>query len=325
MAEHFEPVAFVFSTLLPKFESATGLPDLAPAPMSAPASPSDSETRRFHPETGAPSADRPTSSLPPSADDSLAIDGDSKLGAKKHTDDEPSEEQATCIQTAQRDLPAGSTLNAENVDAGKVDEETVAISIQPAPGSTSATHTPGPSAYTDGLEQPPEKASAEDPIAKLTALLEQQRLLNDSFRSEQKLWNTFLAERVGQLEHAGKAVAADEVIDKFPPDARETTIDLLQTDANADPDSTVGVADTAEPDDKSELAPSMWDGVLFLFRRDIEMGRVVTLWAVLVLLLNILLQTTIAVIVLLNMGDPTFVANIIADLWCASAPRFAAA
>ena len=139
------------------------------------------------------------------------------------------------------------------------------------------------------------------------------------------MWNTFFAERVGQLEREGKAAAADEVIVMFPPDAREGAVEQADVDADADPDTAVGVADTAEPDDKSELAPSMWDGVLFLFRRDIEMGRVVTLWAVLVLLLNILLQTTIAVIVLLNMGDPTFVANIIADLWCASAPRFAAA
>ena len=293
--------------------------------MSAPASPSASRPPRFHPETGAPSADRPTSSLPPSADDSLAIDGDSKLGAKKHTDDEPSEDQATCIQTAQLDLPAGNTLNAETVDAGKVDEETVAISIQPAPGSTSATHTPRPSVFSDVLEQPPEKTSAEDPIAKLTAQLEQQRLLTDSFRSEHELWKALVEERLVRLEREGKAVAADEVIVYFPPDAREGAVKQADVDADADPDTAVGVADTAEPDDKSELAPSMWDGVLFLFRRDIEMGRVVTLWAVLVLLLNILLQTTIAVIVLLNMGDPTFVANIIADLWCASAPRFAAA
>jgi hypothetical protein len=55
------------------------------------------------------------------------------------------------------------------------------------------------------------------------------------------------------------------------------------------------------------------------------MGRVVSLWALLILLLNTLLQTTIAVIVLLNMGDPTFVARIIEDLWYASEPRFAAA
>jgi hypothetical protein len=54
------------------------------------------------------------------------------------------------------------------------------------------------------------------------------------------------------------------------------------------------------------------------------MGRVVTLWALLALLLNILLQTTIAVIVVDNMADPTFVARIIEDLWCASELRFLA-
>jgi hypothetical protein len=54
------------------------------------------------------------------------------------------------------------------------------------------------------------------------------------------------------------------------------------------------------------------------------MGRVVTLWAVLVLLLNILLQVTIAIIVLISMGDSTFVPRIIEHLWYASQPRFAA-
>ena len=43
------------------------------------------------------------------------------------------------------------------------------------------------------------------------------------------------------------------------------------------------------------------------------------------LLLNVLLQVTIAVIVLRNMGDPTFFPRIIEDLWYASQPRFAAA
>ena len=76
---------------------------------------------------------------------------------------------------------------------------------------------------------------------------------------------------------------------------------------------------------KSGLAQSMWESPLFFGRSDEGMGRVVTVWAVFVLLLNTLLQTTIAVIVLLNMGDPTFVARIIEDLWCASEPRFAAA
>jgi hypothetical protein len=73
----------------------------------------------------------------------------------------------------------------------------------------------------------------------------------------------------------------------------------------------------------SELAESIWDSPLFFGRRDVGMGRVVTLWALLVLVLNTLLQTTIAVIVLLKMGDPTFVARIIEDLRYASERRFA--
>ncbi len=71
----------------------------------------------------------------------------------------------------------------------------------------------------------------------------------------------------------------------------------------------------------------MWDSPLFLGRRrrDVGMGRVITLWAVLALLLNILLQTTIAVIVVRKMGDPRFGTRIIEDLWYALEPRFAAA
>jgi hypothetical protein len=64
---------------------------------------------------------------------------------------------------------------------------------------------------------------------------------------------------------------------------------------------------------------------LVLGRRELGMGRVVSLWAVLVLLLNIILQTTIAAIVVHSMGDPTFAARVIEDLWYASQPRFASA
>jgi hypothetical protein len=74
----------------------------------------------------------------------------------------------------------------------------------------------------------------------------------------------------------------------------------------------------AEPVRACKLAESMWDSPLFLGRPEVGMGRVVTLWAVLVLLLNIFLQITIAVIVVLNMGDPAFVARTIEDLWYAS-------
>ncbi len=81
---------------------------------------------------------------------------------------------------------------------------------------------------------------------------------------------------------------------------------------------------TAELEYTCELEESIWDSALFLGRRDLGVGVVVTLWAILVLLLNILLQTTIAVIVLLKMGDTTFVARIIEDLWYAPEPRLAA-
>jgi hypothetical protein len=67
-----------------------------------------------------------------------------------------------------------------------------------------------------------------------------------------------------------------------------------------------------------DLAESMWDSPLVLGRRELGMGRVVSLWAVLVLLLNIILQTTIAAIVVHSMGDPTFAARVIEDLWYAS-------
>jgi hypothetical protein len=154
--------------------------------------------------------------------------------------------------------------------------------------------------------------------------------LNDSLRrqfeeqrSTHKLWKDSFEERLGRLELVGKANAAEDVIVKLPPDTCEATVDQPQAVADNTPDATVGGADTAERVPKCELAESIWDSPLFLGRRDIGMGRIVTLWAVFVLLLNILLQTTIAVIVLLNMGDPTFVAHIIEDLWYASESRFA--
>jgi hypothetical protein len=158
------------------------------------------------------------------------------------------------------------------------------------------------------------KASAEDQIAGLRRQLEEQQVVNASFE-----------ERLGRLETAGKAVTAADVAVSFPPDAREATVDQPQGVADANLDATVGGADTSEPVRTCELAESMWDSPLFLCRRDVGMGSVVTLWALLVLLLNILLQTTIAVIVVRKMGDPRFVARTIEDLWYASEPRFAAA
>jgi hypothetical protein len=174
--------------------------------------------------------------------------------------------------------------------------------------------SPAPDREADGLAQPQEmaKVSAEDQIAALRGQLEEQQVVNASFE-----------ERLGRLETAGKAVTAADVAVSFPPDAREATVDQPQGVADANLDATVGGAGTSEPVRTYKLAESMWDSPLFLGRRDVGMGSVVTLWALLVLLLNMLLQTTIAVIVVIEMGDPAFVANIIEDLWYASEPGFA--
>ena len=83
-------------------------------------------------------------------------------------------------------------------------------------------------------------------------------------------------------------------------------------------------AERLEGKETCQLAESMWDCSLLYFRTDLAVGRVITLWALLVLLLNMLLQTTIAVIVVLKMGEPGYIARFIKDLWCASEPRFAA-
>jgi hypothetical protein len=188
--------------------------------------------------------------------------------------------------------------------------------------------SPASDREADGLEQPHKmaKASAEDQIAALRRQLEEQQVVNASFEA-----------RLGRLETAGKADATADVVVSFPPDAREATVHQPPADAreatvdkpeaitDANPDATVGGAGTAERVQTCKLAESMWDSPLFLGRPEVAMGRVVTLWALLVLLLNILLQTTIAIIVVINMGDPRFVARTIEDLWYASEPLFAAA
>ena len=256
----------------------------------------------------------------PSADISLMGDGDP-----------PSEAQATCVQTTHGHLPAGDTL-----DAGKVDETVaVSISVEQGPGPISPTHKPESSEYSDGLEQPQKMAdaSAEDPIAALRCQLVEQQVVNASLRSQlfeleehrsaQLLWNASLAERVGKLEPLGKAVAETDIVISLSPDARDATEDQPEALADINPGTAVDGADTAKDEDTCELEESMWDSALFLFRRDVGMGRVVTLWAVLALLLNILVQATIAVIVFRNMGDPTFVARVIEDLWYASEPGLA--
>jgi hypothetical protein len=189
-----------------------------------------------------------------------------------------------------------------------------AASVVQSPSLTRLS--PAPDQEADGLEQPQEtaKASAEDQIAALRSQSEQQQLLNASFE-----------ERLRKLESAGKAVAVADVIVTLPPDSCEATVDQLIAAAGSNLNATMGGADTAELKQTCELAESMCNVSLFLGRRDVGMGFVVTLWAVLVLLLNILLQTTIAVIVLVYLGDPTFFASMIEDLWYASGPHFASA
>jgi hypothetical protein len=263
-------------------------------------------------------------------------DGDSKIDAKKRTGDPQSEAQAASVRTTHGHLPAGDTLSA-----GKVDETAaVRIFIQLAPVPTSAAHKPESSEYSDRLDQPQKmaKASADDPIAALQRQLEEEQVATESLRSQleqhrrqleqhrsaQLLWNASLAERVGKLESSGNAVADTDVIISLSPDAREATGDQPKAVAEINPDATVDGAETAELEYKCELEESIWDSALFLGRRDLEMGCVVTLWAILVMLLNILLQITIAVIVLLKMGDSTFGAGIIEDLWYAPEPHLAA-
>ena len=184
--------------------------------------------------------------------------------------------------------------------------------------------SPAPDREADGLTQPQEmaNASAEDQIAALRSQLNEQRLWNARFEEK----SAGLAKRVSRLELAGKAGAAEDVVVISPPDARKATVDGPEEFAETNPAAAVGGADTAELEQTCELAESMCNVSLFLGRRDVGMGFVVTLWAVLVLLLNILLQTTIAVIVVRKMGDQRFVARIIEDLWYArSEPSFTSA
>ena len=182
------------------------------------------------------------------------------------------------------------------------------VSVFPSPSLTRLS--PAPDREADGLEKPQEMANAsdEDPI---TAL-----------RSQFLTHFAAIELRVGKLELAGKAVPETDVVISFRPDATDAMGDRPEAVADTNLNATMGGAFTADFVQICQLAESMWDSPLFLCRRDVGMGRVVTLWALLVLLLNMVMQTTIAVIVVLNMGDPTFVARIIENLWCASELRF---
>jgi hypothetical protein len=261
-------------------------------------------------------------------------DGDSKIDAEKCTGDPQSDAQATCVQTTHGHLPAGYTLNAGEVD------ETAAVPIQIivllTPDPISATHTPESSGHSDGLEQPQEmaNASADDPITVLQRQLEALRRQLEEQQSAQRLWNASseemhkersasLAERVGKLELSAKRRTSSFHSGRMHSMSKRRETSRRLSGIETDPDATVGGADIAVPEQTCELAESMWDVALFLGRPDVGMGHVNTLWAVLVLLLNMLLQTSVAVIVLLSMSDPIFEARVIEDLWCASEPRFA--
>jgi hypothetical protein len=282
----------------------------------------------------------------------LMDDGDSKIDAKKRTGDPQSDAQA-CVLTTHWHLPAPPAL-----------EPLLRVGHCVASRAADDTQPTSPIQLRVRLAPNPIDPIAEDPIAALQRQLEEQRMWIASLRSlceeqqsaqrlwnasseersaslrslceeqqsAQRLWNASseersapLAERVGKLELSGKAVAELDVIISVSPDAHEATGDKPEAVAETDPDATVQGADTGELELKSDLDESMWDSTLFLGRPDLGINRVVTLWAVLILLLNMLLQTTIAIIVVLNMGDPTFAANVIEDLWYASEPRFASA
>jgi hypothetical protein len=239
-------------------------------------------------------------------------DGDSKLDANKRTGDLPSEAQATCVQTTHGHLPAPPALEPLASRAADDTRPTSRIQLKAR------------------LAPDPIGPIAHDPIAALQRQLEELRSLCEEQQSVQRLWNASseersasLAERVGKLEVSGKAVAETDVVISYSPDGREAMEDnnKLEAVAETDPDASVDNADTAELVRTWDLEESMWDSALFLGRPDVGMDRVVTLWAVLVLLLNMLLQTTIAVIVVLNMGDPTFAAKVVQDLWYALQPR----
>jgi hypothetical protein len=306
--------------------------------MNAPAIPSAIQMRRFYPGAGAPSTDRPTRKVDETAVGNISVDPAPYLIFATPTSRSSEYLLKIAPQRGIRpvlaavpgmdppSLPQRVSSQAEPAQFGAVPMSGNELPMPIA--SVALSSRLSLDRETDGLEQPREmaKASAEDQIARLRRQLEEQQVVNASFE-----------ERLGRLESARKVVSAvdiietfppvraADVIETFPPDACKARFDQPQADAETNPNATVGDADTAERVQTCELAKSVWDSPLFLGRPDLEMGHVVTLWAVLVLLLNILLQVTIAVIVVLNMGDATFAARVIEDLWSASEPRFAAA
>ena len=212
----------------------------------------------------------------------------------------------------QSSLPRRENPEAEPARTAAIalsgDELPVAVAL----GLPSSTHlSPVPAREADGLEPQQEtaKACAEDQIAALRSRVEE------------------LAKRVGNLESASAAGDVD------PPTSRAGQLSAgeIVLSFELDAEEAAGTNKKKKRKKKAtfametrELAKSMWESTLFVFRPDLEMGRVVTLWALVVLLLNTLLQTTIAVIVVLKMGDPKLTARMIEYLWYSLEPSFAA-
>jgi hypothetical protein len=82
--------------------------------------------------------------------------------------------------------------------------------------------------------------------------------------------------------------------------------------------------DTAEPEaaDKVELARSMFDAVLLVGSRspDAPLGWAVSLWALLLFVLNTIIQVLIVYVVVYTIAiDQLVSADMLDDFWCASA------
>jgi hypothetical protein len=188
-------------------------------------------------------------------------------------------------------------------------------------------------AENDGLKEA--KESAEDQIAALGLEVGKLRLGHDS-----------LQQRVAEIESLaggvdpptsrvayGEEVAPEGLALSVRSAATEATgaqpeapnakprkrRPFLPSEPNAKPNLNIDEFRSGETE-TCELAESVWESPLFLGRTDLGMGRVVTLWTVLVLLLNTLLQCTIAVIVVLKMGESSIIARTIEDLWYTRSP-----
>jgi hypothetical protein len=183
-------------------------------------------------------------------------------------------------------------------------------------------------AENDGLKEA--KESAEDHIAALGLEVGELRSGHDS-----------LQQRVAEMERLAGGVdpptSRVAVGEEVAPENFVLSVGSAATEATgAQPEADVDTKPNSKPrkrrpfldifkfrggeTETCELAESVWESPLFLGRTDLGMGRVVTLWALLVLLLNTLLQCTIAVIVVLKMGDASIIARTIEELWYTRSP-----